>query len=715
MNKVVHHLILFFTITILVLLITPQQAFSHHNDTHALTLFRLQADIHGHLLPNWTGSDACSSAAPWRGVSCSPNNRVTTLSLPSLNLRGPLTPLSFLTHLRFLDLHDNRLNGTIAPLISNCTNLMLLYLSGNDLSGEIPPEISSVTGLLRLDLSGNNIGGKVPRELLNLTKLLTLRLQDNVLNGFIPDLSSSMENLSELNMTNNELYGKLPDPMLKKFGAESFYGNEGLCGASPLPVCSFANENSPPNYGGEDGHDDDLGQTVPSNPSSMPQTSQVARPGTQHHHHKRLSPGAIVAIVLANCVALVVVTSFLVAQCCGRERGSNSGSYVGSESGKRKSNGSSTSGGYGSEKNKSRNRSKNKKVYANGIVNGGGDSDGTSGSDGSKLVFFDRRNQFELEDLLRASAEMLGKGSLGTVYRAVLDDGCTVAVKRLKDANPCARNEFEQYMEVIGRLKHPNIVRLRAYYYAKEEKLLVYDYLPNGSLHALLHGNRGPGRIPLDWTTRISLVLGAARGLAKIHAEYSSAKVPHGNVKSSNVLLDKNGVACISDFGLSLLLNPVHAIARLGGYRAPEQAEQKRLSQQADVYSFGVLLLEVLTGRAPSSTYPSPARPRSGPDEEEELAVDLPKWVRSVVKEEWTGEVFDQELLRYKNIEEELVSMLHVGLACVAPQPEKRPTMAEVAKMIEEIRVEQSPLREDYDESRNSLSPSLPTTEDGVV
>lgn len=207
------------------------------------------------------------------------------------------------------------------------------------------------------------------------------------------------------------------------------------------------------------------------------------------------------------------------------------------------------------------------------------------------------------------------------------------------------------------------------------------------------------------------MVLGAARGLARIHQEYGAAKIPHGNVKSSNVLLDKNGVACISDFGLSLLLNPAHAIAKLGGYRAPEQLEVKRLSQKSDVYSFGVLLLEVLTGKAPSQ-YPSPMHPRL---DEEEQAVDLPKWVRSVVKEEWTAEVFDQELLRYKNIEEELVSMLHVGLACVVPLPEKRPTMTEVAKMIEDIRVEQSPLGEEYDESRNSLSPSLATTEDGLA
>ncbi|KAL2323146.1 hypothetical protein Fmac_027525 [Flemingia macrophylla] len=679
MKKDLHHHAFFTIIFIITITMhhSPLTWSLHHNDTHALTLFRRATDLHGHLLQNWTGADACSAA--WVGVRCSPSGRVTALSLPSLSLRGPLDALAALTHLRLLDLHDNRLNATVSPLVGNCTNLRLLYLAGNDLSGDIPPQISSLASLLRLDLSDNNIRGSVD-PLSNLTHLITLRLQNNLLSGQIPDLSSSMKTLTQINMTNNDFYGRLPNPMLKKFGYATFSGNQGLCGATPLPTCSFTTNPS--------NNDDKPEQTVPSNPSSFPETSVIARPGKEAGR-KGLSPGAIVAIVVANCVALLVVTSFIVAHCCASGRGS---SVVGSgESyGKRKS-GSSYGGG--SEKK--------------------GESDGTSATDRSRLVFFDRRGEFELEDLLRASAEMLGKGSLGTVYRAVLDDGCTVAVKRLKDANPCARHEFEQYMDVIGKLKHPNVVRLKAYYYAKEEKLLVYDYLSNGSLHALLHGNRGPGRIPLDWTTRISLVLGAARGLAKIHGEYSAAKVPHGNVKSSNVLLDKNGVACISDFGLSLLLNPVHAIARLGGYRAPEQEEQKRLSQQADVYSFGVLLLEVLTGRAPSSQYPSPARPRM--EEDEQGVLDLPKWVRSVVKEEWTAEVFDQELLRYKNIEEELVSMLHVGLACVVAQPEKRPTMDEVVKMIEDIRVEQSPLGEDYDESRNSLSPSIPTTEDGLA
>lgn len=421
---------------------------SASNDTNALTLFRLQTDTHGALLANWTGADACSAA--WTGVVCSPSaHRVISLSLPSLSLRGPISSLSLLDQLRFLDLHDNRLNGTVLPL-TNCTNLKLVYLSGNDFSGDIPRQISALKRILRLDLSDNNIHGRIPEEISNLTRLLTLRLQNNELTGRIPNLSSSLVNLKELNLSNNELYGRLPDGLLKKFGDRSFVGNEGLCGSSPLAVCSFTGDGPP------DG--ESSSETVPSNPSSMPQRPIYGQ--EKGPPRKGLSTAAIVAIVLGNCVALLVVTSFVVAYYCRKDRPSEkqrSGSNYGSE----------------------------KRVYANG---GGNDSDGTNATDSSRLVFYERKKQFELEDLLRASAEMLGKGSLGTVYKAVLDDGSIVAVKRLKDANPCARKEFEQYMDVIGKLKHPNVVKLRAYYYAKEEKLLVYDYLPNGSLHSLLHG-----------------------------------------------------------------------------------------------------------------------------------------------------------------------------------------------------------------------------------
>ncbi|KAH6825333.1 Leucine-rich repeat protein kinase family protein [Perilla frutescens var. hirtella] len=630
------------------------------NDTAVLSLFRSQTDLHGTLLSNWTTTTSTSTAcsANWLGINCT-NNRVTAVSLPSLSLRGPIEALSSLDQLRILDLRGNRLNGTLKS-IAQCVNLKLIYLSGNDFSGEIPQELSSLHRLRRLDLSNNNLRGPIPSQFSNLSRLLTLHLQNNELSGIIPKFLDSFPHLKELNLSNNELYGAVPKSLLSKYGGAIFSGNEGLCGNSPFPKCSYTGDQP-----------SSTNQTVPSNPSSLPSSSTATIEEPTTKHHKKLSNGAIVAIVVANSVLVLVMASFAVAYCCGKYSREPNSMMSGSEIGKRSS--------YSSEK----------RVYNNG----GGDSDGTNGTDKSKLVFFDRKKQFELEDLLRASAEMLGKGSLGTVYKAVLDDGCTVAVKRLKDANPCARKEFEQYMDVIGKLRHANVVRFRAYYYAREEKLLVYDYMPNGCLHSLLHGNRGSGRVPLDWTTRIGLILGAARGLERIHEEYASSRIPHGNVKSSNVLLDKNGNACISDFGLSLLLNPVHAIARLGGYKAPEQDEMKRLSQKADVYSFGVVVLEVLTGK-------------------EAAWEDLPKWVESVVRDEWTAEVFDQELLRYKNIEEEMVSTLHVAMACVVAQPEKRPTMSQVVKMIEDIRVEVSPLGEDYDDSRNSLSPSLPTTED---
>jgi len=206
-------------------------------------------------------------------------------------------------------------------------------------------------------------------------------------------------------------------------------------------------------------------------------------------------------------------------------------------------------------------------------------------------------------------------------------------------------------------------------------------------------GHKMSGESPLDWTTRVRLLLGAARGLACIHREYRTSGVPHGNVKSTNVLIDKDGAARVADFGLALLLSPAHAIARLGGYMAPEQADNKRLSQEADVYSFGVLVLEALTGKAPAQ-HLQPAAP-APPDAHKKgaaagvTAMSLPEWVRSVVREEWTAEVFDVELLRYRDIEEEMVA-----LACVAPRPEQRPSMGDVVRMIENV-PEQSPAAEE--------------------
>uniref|UniRef100_A0A803LK76 Protein kinase domain-containing protein n=1 Tax=Chenopodium quinoa TaxID=63459 RepID=A0A803LK76_CHEQI len=298
-------------------------------------------------------------------------------------------------------------------------------------------------------------------------------------------------------------------------------------------------------------------------------------------------------------------------------------------------------------------------------VNGGGVT--------KKLVFFGNGiggKMFDLEELLRASAEVLGKGTFGTAYKAVMEMGTVVAVKRLKDVI-LGEVEFKEKIEAVGAMEHENLVPLRAYYYSRDEKLLVFDYMPTGSLSAFLHGNKGAGRTPLNWELRSSIALGVARGITYLHSRGSD--VSHGNIKSSNVLLTKSYEPRVSDFGLAQLVGPSSTPTRVNGYRAPEVTEPRKVSQKADVYSFGVLLLELLTGKAPTHALLN------------EEGVDLPRWVQSVVKDDWASEVFDLELLRYQHAEEEMVQLLQLAVDCAAQYPDTRPSMLEVTKRIEEL------------------------------
>ncbi|GKU90287.1 hypothetical protein SLEP1_g4295 [Rubroshorea leprosula] len=644
-------------------------------DLKSLLDFKSTSDK-AYKLASWNSTtDYCS----WTGISCI-QNRVSKLVLENLELFGSIQRLTSLTQLRVLSLKNNSLSGRV-PDLSNFTALKLLFLSHNEFSGEFPASVQSLFRLYRLDLSFNNFSGEIPATANRLTHLLTLRLEENRFTGAISGLG--LPNLREFNVSGNRLSGEIP-VSLSGFPQSAFGQNAALCGI-PMQKCkSIASDPTKP---GSDGalasplKPGDDSSTVVSSPSSFPSKPNAPKPHREESTSSKISPLALIAIILGDVLVLAMVSLLLY---CYFWR-----NYVA----------------------KMRDGKGSKILEGEKIVYSSSPFPAQPGYERGRMVFFEGAKRFELEDLLRASAEMLGKGGLGTAYKAVLDDGNVVAVKRLKDANVGGKREFEQHMEVLGRLRHPNLVSLKAYYFAREEKLLVYDYMPNGSLFWLLHGNRGPGRTPLDWTTRLKIAAGAARGVAFIHSTCNTVKLNHGNIKSTNVLLDKTGNVRVSDFALSVFSLPTTNAPRSNGYRAPEllSSDGRKGTQRSDVYSFGVLLLELLTGKCPSIVDGGDVSGYGygGP-------VDLPRWVQSVVREEWTAEVFDLELMRYKDIEEEMVGLLQIAMACTAAAPDQRPKMSQVVKMIEEIHgVGVSPCHEGFDSV--SDSPCVSEDRGGVV
>ncbi|KAL9248666.1 putative disease resistance protein RGA4 [Drosera capensis] len=174
---------------------------------------------------------------------------------------------------------------------------------------------------------------------------------------------------------------------------------------------------------------------------------------------------------------------------------------------------------------------------------------------------------FNMKDLMRASAEVLGRGSKGMTFKAVLEEGMTVVVKRLKGVT-AARKEFEVAVEKLGKLDHDNLVALRKYHYSTDEKLLVFDYIPGGSLSALLHDNSGSDKTPRGLATRVKVSLAAARGISYLH---ESVNIVHGNIKASNILLrDSSSAATVCGFGLNGLFGGPNVTDRATGYEAPE-------------------------------------------------------------------------------------------------------------------------------------------------
>ncbi|XP_059627935.1 probably inactive leucine-rich repeat receptor-like protein kinase IMK2 [Cornus florida] len=554
-------------------------------------------------------------------------SELNELSLSHNQLSGTIpSEIGKLSRLATLDLSNNAINGSLPITLSNLSSLVVLNLESNNLDNQIPETLDKLHNLSVLNLRENHFSGHIPDTIGNISTLTQLDLARNNLSGGIPASIGDLPNLNSFNVSYNNLSGPVPTPLSRKFNSSSFVGNIQLCGYSGSAPC----------------------------PSITPSQGNRA-PSSEKKHGRKLSTKDVILIAAGALLVVLLLVCCILLCCLFRKRAAS----------KAKDDEAAGRAGAGAVAARGQ----------KGVPPVGGEAEAGGGETGGKLVHFDGPMVFTADDLLCATAEIMGKSTYGTVYKATLEDGSQVAVKRLREKVTKSQREFEAEVNVLGRIRHPNLLALRAYYLGpKGEKLLVFDYMPKGSLANFLHAREPDTTI--DWPTRMRIAQGMTRGLFHLH---TNETIIHGNLTSSNILLDEHTNAKIADFGLSRLMTAAansNVIATAGalGYRAPELSKLKKANTKTDVYSLGVIILELLTGKSPGEAM---------------NGADLPQWVASIVKEEWTNEVFDLELMRdASTIGDELLNTLKLALHCVDPSPSTRPEVQQVLQQLEEIRPE---------------------------
>ncbi|XP_054806764.1 brassinosteroid LRR receptor kinase [Prosopis cineraria] len=514
-------------------------------------------------------------------------------------------------------------SGNLQPTFSNNGSMIFLDLSYNMLSGSIPKEIGSLYYVDILNLGHNNLSGNIPEELGKAIKLDILDLSWNRLEGPIPQSLTGLSMLSEINLSNNFLSGVIPDSaQFVTFSPNSFMNNSGLCGY-PLAPCG---------------------------------THSGLSSDAQHQKSRRRQASLAGSLAMGLLFSLFCIFGVVIIAL------------------------------------ETRKRRKKKEAALDAYMDNHSPS-GTGNNTSWKLTsarealsinlaaFEKPIRKLTFADLLEATNgfhndSLIGSGGFGDVYKAQLKDGSVVAIKKLIHISGQGDREFTAEMETIGKIKHRNLVPLLGYCKVGEERLLVYEFMKYGSLEDVLHDRKKAG-VKLNWAVRRKIAIGAARGLAFLHHN-CIPHIIHRDMKSSNVLLDENLESRVSDFGMARLMSAVDThlsvstLAGTPGYVPPEYYQSFRCSTKGDVYSYGVVLLELLTGRRPT-------------DSADFGDNNLVGWVKQHAKLK-VNEVFDPELLKEDpSLEVELQQHLKVAHACLDDRPWRRPTMIQVMAMFKEI------------------------------
>ncbi|XP_068657713.1 probable LRR receptor-like serine/threonine-protein kinase At4g37250 [Aristolochia californica] len=740
---------------VLVLLTHPGRLAALNSDAAFLLSFKyaILSDPLG-VLNSWNYAD--ESPCAWRGVACADipedlyASRVVAVVLPQSQILGSLPPdLGFVQHLRHLDLSGNFLNGTLPFQLFNASELKILALADNEISGELPELVGGLKALECLNLSDNAFTGKIPKSLKKLPNLTILSLSNNYFSGDVPtglqkvqvlDISSNLLNgtlgyiftadgLKYLNLSSNRLSGEISPEFasgipanatvdfsfnnftgeipsdLTDQKAEAFTGNPDLCG-KPLknPCVIPSTRSNPPNVTNSPPAIAAIPRTLDNGGPVVP---AAAGTPAQQPRQGGMKPGVIAGIVFGNLagIGILAMVFLYVYQARKKKRVE----VVAAEQKEVKKGVSVTqewsspeSGGLG---------------WSCLRKKGGTDEEDTSDTTGSEseteqnhrpkeqkkgsLVTVDGETELEMETLLKASAYILGATGSSIVYKAVLEDGTTLAVRRIGETGVERFRDFENQVRLYAKLRHPNLVPIRGFYWGDDEKLVIYDYVPNGSLASLTYKKMGSSPLNLSWDVRLRIAKGVARGLTYLHDK----KCVHGNLKPSNILLGQDMEPRIGDFGLERLLsgessNKTNSSARhfgskrstlsrdslqetvapvaaspsssTGGispYHAPESLKYLKPNPKWDVYSFGIVLLEILSGKIFSDK-------------------ELSQWNTGFVAEDKIPVLRMADVGLRSEVEgreEAFLACFKLGFSCASAIPQRRPSMKEAFQVLDKI------------------------------
>ncbi|XP_050363199.1 LRR receptor-like serine/threonine-protein kinase HSL2 [Argentina anserina] len=548
--------------------------------------------------------------------------------------------LTLLSHLR---MHNNRLSGSVSHSISSASSLQELTISGNVFSGEIPPQICKLSELIELDVSDNQISGGVPSCITELKNLQVLRMQQNMFTGEIPRHMSSWTQLTEINLSKNRFTGSIP-PELGDLPVLNYLdlSDNSLTGEIPVELTRLK-------LGQFNLSDNKLYGKIPTGLDyELFAPGLLGNPGLCssnlkpiHPCQRRKSPTVLLAVILSICIVLLVGSVLWFLKIRAKAFGG-----------------------------------KSKRLYS---------------------VTSFQRVGFNEDDVLPSLTKqnLIATGGSGHVYRVELKSGQVLAVKELWGENrrkPESELVFRSEVETLCRVRHGNIVKLVFCCSGEDCRILAYEYMENGSLGDVLHGEKlGP---LVNWAVRFDIVLGSAHGLAYLHHDCVPAIV-HRDVKSNNILLDEKWTPRVADFGLAKTLErdmaaehgSMSRIAGSYGYIAPEYAYTLKVTEKSDVYSFGVVLLELITGKRPNDL-------SFGENK------DIVKWVTEAAlcspsSSDGDGEndnrcwidlsqIVDPRMNPTTGDFDEIEKVLSVALLCTSAFPINRPSMRRVVELLKD-------------------------------